>query len=91
MSRNNESAARLERLVDALEALILESDAAEMAELASSSGTSIGQQAARIARHMARRRTLAPPSPSSGSHCAVIGGDATYSVLTATPAAEHSD
>lgn len=84
MSHSNLPAARLERLVDALEALILESEAAELAELASSGGTSVREQAAQTASGLARRRARAPsPSPDS-PHGGIIRDETACSVLPLT-------
>lgn len=86
MSHSNHPAARLERLVDALEALILESDPAEVAELASRGGTSVREQAARIASGLARRRANAPPPPPDSPHGGIIRDDTACSVLPLTAA-----
>ena len=84
MSHSHHPAARLERLVDALEALILESDVAELAELASSVGTSVREQAARIAGGLARRRAKGPLPPPDGPHGGISRDDTTCPVRPLT-------
>lgn len=84
MSHSNHPAARLERLVDALEALILESNAGELAELASSGGTSVREQAARVASGLARRRARAPLPPPDSPHGGIVRDETACSVLPLT-------